>query len=134
MKPDPRWAGVGAVAIKAGCLLAILAGVVWTVRRGIADLRARPNQPDSTRLAMRLMPSNGAYAAQLADEDYAVDPDAARALLERAVKLNRYDASSWIQLGLLYESANEPARAEEALGQAAKVDTTFLPGWSLANF
>jgi tetratricopeptide (TPR) repeat protein len=133
MKLDPRWRA-GTVAIKAGCLLAIVAGIVWNVRFGIADFWARQNQPDSTRLALHLMPSNGAFAAQLADEVYAVDPESARALLERAVQLNRYDASSWIQLGLLYESANEPARAEEALEQAAMVDTTFLPSWSLANF
>jgi tetratricopeptide (TPR) repeat protein len=134
MKWDPRWVRVGTVAIKAGCLLAMVAGIAWNVRFGIADFLARRNQPDSTRLALRLMPANGAFAAQLADEVYAVDPESAKTLLERAVKLNRYDASSWIQLGLLYESANEPARAEEALGQAAMVDTTFLPGWSLANF
>jgi hypothetical protein len=125
---------LGTVAIKAGCLLAMVAGIVWNVRFGIADFLARQNQPDSTRLALRLVPANGAFAAQLADEVYAVDPESARTLLERAVKLNRFDSSSWIQLGLLYESANEPARAEEALGQAAMVDTTFLPGWSLANF
>ena len=40
----------------------------------IADLAARRNQPDATRLAMRLMPVNGAYPAQLADEIYASDP------------------------------------------------------------
>jgi tetratricopeptide (TPR) repeat protein len=114
--------------------LAILAAIVWNVRFGIADLLARRNQPDSTRLAMRLAPANSAYAAQLADEIYAGDPESARSLLQRAVQLNRYDASSWIQLGLLYEAANDSARAEEALGQAAQVDATFLPGWSLANF
>jgi tetratricopeptide (TPR) repeat protein len=133
MKRDPRWLVV-TVAIKAGCLLAIVSGIVWNARFGIADFLARRNQPESTRMAMRLMPANGAFAAQLADEIYAVDPEAARSLLQRAVALNRYDASSWIQLGLLYESANDSVRAEEALGQAAKVDTTFLPGWSLANF
>jgi tetratricopeptide (TPR) repeat protein len=120
--------------VKAGCLLALLLGILWNVRFGIADFLARRNQPESTRLAMRLMPVNGAYAAQLADEIYAVDPEAARSLLQRAVKLNRYDASSWIQLGLLREAANDLSGAEEALGQAAKVDSTFLPGWSLANF
>ena len=122
------------LTVKAGCLLALLLGILWNVRFGIADFLARRNQPDSTRLAMRLMPLNGAYAAQLADEIYAVDPESARSLLQQAVKLNRYDASSWIQLGLLCEAANDLPAAEAALGQAAKVDSTFLPGWSLANF
>ena len=87
--------------------MALAVGIVWNVLFAVADLSARRNQPDSTRLAMRLMPANGAYPAQLADEIYAVDPPAAKSLLQRAVKLNRYDASSWIQLGLLSEAAND---------------------------
>ncbi len=122
------------LTVKAGCLLALLLGIGWNIRFGIADFVARRNEPDSTRWAMRLMPRNGAYAAQLADEIYAVNPKSARSLLQQAVKLNRYDASSWIQLGLLCEAANDLPAAEAALGQAAKVDSTFLPGWSLANF
>ena len=65
---------------------------------------------------------------------YAIDPAAAKSLLERAVKLNPYDAASWIQLGLLCEAANDLPQAEEALSRAANVDSTFLPSWSLANF
>ncbi len=83
---------------------------------------------------MRWMPENGAYPAQLADEIYALDPVAAKSLLQRAVQLNRYDAASWIQLGLLSEAGNDLPGAEEALLQAARVDATFLPSWSLANF
>ena len=109
-------------------------GIIWNCAFAIADLLARRNQPDSTRLAMRLMPVNGAYPAQLADELYASDPAAAKSLLERAVKLNRYDAASWIQLGLLSEAGNDLPQAEKALLQAASVDSTFLPSWSLANF
>ena len=83
---------------------------------------------------MRWMPANGAYPAQLADEIYAIDPASAKSLLQRAVQLNRYDASSWIQLGLLSEAGNDLPGAEKALLQAASVDATFLPSWSLANF
>ncbi len=109
-------------------------GIVWNVRFAVADLGARLNQPESTRLAMRWMPANGAYPAQLADEIYAVDPVAAKSLLQRAVQLNRYNAAGWIQLGLLSEAGNDLPGAEEALLQAASVDATFLPSWSLANF
>jgi len=80
------------------------------------------------------MPGNGAYAAQLADELYASDPMEAKSLLQKAVRLNRFDAASWIQLGLLCESGNDLPQAEESLLQAARVDATFLPSWSLANF
>jgi tetratricopeptide (TPR) repeat protein len=125
---------LGILAIQTSCLAALVLGVVWNVRFAVADLLARRNQPDSTRMAMRWMPVNGAYPAQLADEIYALDPASAKSLLQRAVKLNRYDAASWIQLGLLSEAGNDLPGAEEALLQAASVDATFLPGWSLANF
>jgi tetratricopeptide (TPR) repeat protein len=115
-------------------LAALLVGIVWNLRLAVADLAARRNSPDGTRLAMRMMPGNGTYAAQLADELYASDPVGAKALLEKAVRLNRFDAASWIQLGLLYEAGNDFPQAEESLLQAARVDSTFLPSWSLANF
>lgn len=119
---------------KAVFLAALLVGIVWNLRLAMADLAARRNSPDGTRLAMRVMPGNGAYAAQMADELYASDPAAAKSLLQKAVRLNRFDAASWIQLGLLCESGNDLPQAEESLLQAARVDSTFLPGWSLANF
>jgi tetratricopeptide (TPR) repeat protein len=122
------------VSIEAGCLVGLAVGIAWNALYSIADLLARRNQPESTRLAMRLMPENGAYPAQLADQIYAIDPATAKSLLERAVKLNPYDAASWIQLGLLCEAANDLPQAEEALSRAANVDSTFLPSWSLANF
>ena len=121
-------------AITAGCLVALMAGIAWNLLFAIADLSARRNQPDGIRLAMRLMPANGSYPAQLADQIYAIDPAAAKSLLQRAVALNRYDASSWIQLGLLDEAADNLPQAEEALSRAADADSTFLPSWSLANF
>jgi tetratricopeptide (TPR) repeat protein len=121
-------------AVTAGCLVALVAGIAWNLLFAVADLSARRNQPDGIRLAMRLMPANGAYPAQLADQIYALDPTEAKSLLQRAVKLNRYDASSWIQLALLCEAADDLPQAEEALSRAADADSTFLPSWSLANF
>lgn len=125
---------LGVLAIQGSCLAALGLGIVWNVRFAVADLAARRNQPDSTRLAMRWMPVNGAYPAQLADEIYALDPASAKSLLQRAVQLNRYNAASWIQLGLLSEAGNDLPGAEKALLQAVSVDATFLPSWSLANF
>ena len=110
----------GVLAIQASCLAALVLGIVWNVRFAVADLLARRNQPERTRLAMRWMPVNGAYPAQLAGEIYALDPPSAKSLLQRAVQLNRYDASSWIQLGLLSEAGNDLPGAEKALLQAAK--------------
>ncbi len=125
---------LGVLTIKAGCLAMIVVGIVWNIFFAAADLLARRNQPDCTHLAMRLAPANGAYPAQLAGEIFASDSGSARSLLRRAVQLNRYDASSWIQLGLLCEAGNDVPRAEDAFLRAAGVDSTFLPSWSLANF
>src|ERR1700735_4007512 len=119
---------------KAVLLAALLVGIVWNLRLAAADLAVARNNPDGTRLAMRWMPGNGSYAAQLADELYASDPVEAKSLLQKAVRSNRFDAASWIQLGLLCEAANDIPQAEESLLQAAAVDSTFLPSWSLANF
>jgi tetratricopeptide (TPR) repeat protein len=116
------------------CLAALAVGIIWNGLFAAADLLARRNQPDSTRLAMRLIPVNAAYPAQLAEELYASDPPAAKSLLQKAVKLNRYDAPSWIQLGLLSEAENDLPQAEGSLLQAASADSTFLPSWSLTNF
>jgi tetratricopeptide (TPR) repeat protein len=122
------------LAIKGVCLAALTLGIVWNGLFAVADLSARRNQPDSTRFAMRLMPANAAYPAQLAEELYASDPPGAKLLLQKAVKLNRYEAASWIQLGLLSEAGNDLPQAEKSLLQAASADSTFLPSWSLANF
>src|SRR5882757_3803260 len=121
-------------AITAFCLAALAVGIVWNGLFAIADLSARRNQPDRTRLAMRLMPANAAYPAELAEELYASDPPAAKSLLQKAVKLNRYDAASWIQLGLLCEAEDDLPQAEKSLLQAVSADVTFLPSWSLTNF
>ena len=120
--------------IRVLCLLLLLAGMVWNVRFAIADLAARKNQPGPTRVAMRLVPENPAYAAQLAEEIYATDPSEAAQLLERALRQNRYDAPRWVELALLFEEANKLPQAETALLEAAQVDATYLPNWSLANF
>jgi tetratricopeptide (TPR) repeat protein len=121
-------------ALRISCLAALMVGIAWNVRFGVADLLARRNQLDDTRLAMRLLPANAVYPAQLAEEVYAIDPASAKSLLQGAVKLDRYDASSWIRLGLLYEAEDDLPHAEEALLRAAGADSTFLPSWSLANF
>ncbi len=121
-------------AIAGVCFVALMAGIVWSVLFAIADLYARRNQADATRIAMRLMPANAAYPAQLADELYASNPVEAKSLLQQAVNLNRFDAASWVKLGLLSEAGDDLPQAEKSLLRAADADSTFLPSWSLANF
>ena len=53
---------------------------------------------------------------------------------ERAVALNPWDARSWIELGLRAEAEGDGATSEACLLRAAKVDSKFLPRWTLANY
>jgi hypothetical protein len=62
------------------------------------------------------------------------DPQAAESLFRRAVRLDPYDSSSWISLGLLEEVQGDTVQAEAYLLHAARVDVTWMPDWSLANF
>ena len=68
---------LGVLTIKTSCLAMIVVGIIWNIFFGAADLLSRRNQPDSTRWAMRLVPGNGAYPAQLADEIFAIDSTSA---------------------------------------------------------
>lgn len=121
-------------ALKAGGILVLAAGVTWNACMSIADLLASRNQPQFLQQAIRLMPLNPGYRVQLANELFVMDPEAAQAALEKAVHLDPYKAPAWIQLGILYEGESDVPKAEHAFLQAAKVDKTFLPAWSLANF
>jgi tetratricopeptide (TPR) repeat protein len=116
------------------CLAALLLGIVWNFLFAVADWYARRNDPQTTRLAMKWMPENAAFTAQLADEVYASDPPQAKALLASALQRNRWNAAGWIHLALLHEAEGDRPGAEAALLRAADVDATFLPKWSLANF
>ena len=126
------------VTVRVCCLVALAAAIVWNVRCAAAGLLAErgglQGQPPGLWIAMRLMPANGAYAAEYADLVYASDPTLALRLLKTSVRLNPYDAASWIQLGLLLEAQGDTAAAESALLRAAGADKTFLPAWTLSNY
>jgi tetratricopeptide (TPR) repeat protein len=54
--------------------------------------------------------------------------------LKKAVAMNPLDAAAWMTLGLRAESRGDAAEAERDLVQAAAVDHTFKPAWTLANY
>ena len=62
------------------------------------------------------------------------DREHASDLLTTSLNLDRYDAEADIELGLQYESEGDFGRAEKKLLDAFRVDHTYLPRWSLANF
>ncbi len=118
-----------------GCAVAGLAlATLWTLRIGLADIDFQRHTLIDTEKAIRLTPGQAEYQNHLAG--YLADTDGREAMraLKHAVALNPYDAAAWIQLGLFYEAKNRFSDASRCLYQAAQVDHTFLPAWSLANF
>lgn len=58
----------------------------------------------------------------------------AEVLLTRAIRLNPYNAGPLTDLANLLEQQRHFGRAEEALLEANRVDKTYFPRWTLANF
>jgi hypothetical protein len=77
--------------------------------------------------ARELAPGNASYFTSAADS-------ADRPILEAAIALDPYYSHGWIELGLEAELAGDTARAERLLLEAARVDKTYEPRWTLANF
>ncbi len=100
---------------------ACLGAAYYSLRIAYAEYLFRTDRPGAIERAAALAPLRADYQARL-DR------------LDRAVKLNPYLASAWIELGLRSEAAGDVAKAETLLRQAARVDRTFEPSWTLANF
>ena len=105
------------------CGTLALAGY-WTLRLGYADRLYQAGTAASIHAARRLAPGNAAYYR------------GARAAADtrEALRLNPRDAAAWIELGLAAEIGGDLPRAEKQLLEATRVDRTYEPRWSLANF
>ena len=101
-------------------LVCVTAGF-YALRLGYAEYLFRSGRPESMARAATLSPQNADYQARL-DR------------LDRAVRLNPYLSAAWIELGMRAEAAGDFTRAEAALREAARVDRTFDPRWTLANY
>jgi len=117
------------------CVVVLFAAILWSFRIALAD-HAFNNRHTlgGGRQAVRLMPNQALYSAELANQLHDTDPEQAKKLLEHSLQINPYASAQWIQLGLWYETENDPDKAEKALLRAASVDATFMPSWSLANY
>ena len=104
-----------------GIALACLAAAYYSIRLGYAEYLFRTGRLESIERAADLVPLQADYQARL-DR------------LELAVRLNPHFSAAWIELGMRAEAAGDLGRAEMALLQAARVDRTFAPRWTLANF
>lgn len=123
-------ATLGMLCSVAGLALA----TTWTLRIGLAGIYFQQHTLASTEKALRLTPGQAEYEEHLSGYLRDTDEQGATQALRRAVALDPYDANAWIQLGLSYEAKNRLSDASRCLHQAAAVDRTFLPAWSLANF
>jgi tetratricopeptide (TPR) repeat protein len=101
--------------------LACLGAAYYSLRIAYAEYLFRTDRPGAIEHAAALAPLRADYQARVNR-------------LDRAVKLNPYLASAWIELGLRAEAAGNVQKAEASLRQAALVDRTFEPRWTLANF
>ena len=86
-----------------------------------ADFLFHSGTPENIQKAAAIVPSNPTYAYRSGN-------------LKRAVQLNPYLSPAWIDLAFAAEAANNPHEAEKLFLQAAQVDQTFTPRWTLANF
>jgi tetratricopeptide (TPR) repeat protein len=114
----------------AAALAASLLSLAGTVLLAWQDHLARGAGRPAIESAIRLAPGNAKNYAALALLGGADRTSA----LESAVRLNRFDSKSWIELGLDWELRGGRARAERCLLEAARVDKTYAPRWTLANF
>lgn len=117
-------------------ILVLLLGVLfliaayWSYRLGRADLLFRKGTQESVSRAVDLLPGHSQYRVRRSEWN-----EAGRiADLKAAVALNRYNSQAWIELGLIAERQNDFAGAERCLLEAAEVDKTFVPRWTLANY
>jgi hypothetical protein len=135
MEPDPG-ANKAAGTVRSDIMrhlaaLAVFASLgtatFWTLRLAYADSLFHTGVSTAVVRARGLAPANATYFT--AANDFSERP-----ILEAAVALAPYYSHGWIELGLDAELAGDTARAEHLLLEAARVDKTYEPRWTLANF
>jgi len=113
-----------------GLAIALAVGFYWSVRLTQADTYYRKATAESLGRALILDPGNADYQLAWAD---VVSRDYLTAL-QRAVRLNPFQSSLWMELGLRAEMEGDLALAEKALLEAARRDRTHKPRLMLAHF
>jgi hypothetical protein len=112
-------------------VLASLVAVAYSAILFTASCLARQQTPASLSSAARLVPFNADYLISLAE----LKPAESEKLLREAVKQNPFIGDVWIRLALQSEiQSRDAAAAERDYLRAARVDHTYVPKWTLANF
>lgn len=109
-----------------------LAGALWSLVLGYADMEFRSGSASGVATALRIAPMDAGYLAQWSL--LTPNREDASHSLERAVYYDSYYAWAWIQLGAAAESEGRYDLAERDLLRAARVDRGFSPRWALCDF
>lgn len=122
-------------AVPVGVAVVAMA-LYWSLRITYAEILFTGDTLTSVERAIRLVPSNARYYVHQADllEQTGADEKLQETALERAVALNPRDSQVWIELGLRAEMRGRFSQAEAYLLEAARVDTTYQPRSTLANY
>ena len=118
-------------------MIVVFSGAAWwSVRVAQADLLEQRPDAASARQAAALTPASARAHFNAAERISAVNPlsDAEETELRTAVELNPRDSAAWMARGLKAEISGDNARAEQHLLEAARIDHTLRPAWTLANF
>jgi len=107
-----------------------LAALVCAFALAVSDALLSTGRPELLRYASFLAPLDSRIHWILAG----VDPTRAPTHLERIRELSPVDARIRIQDALIAEQRGDLAAAERELLEAARLDRTFLPRWTLINF
>lgn len=123
-------------AVPAGGVAVVAMALYWSLRITYAEILFTGDTLTSVGRAIRLVPSNARYYVRQADllEQTGADEKLQEAALECAVALNPRDSRAWIDLGLLAETRGRFSQGEAYLLEAARVDTTYQPRSTLANY
>ncbi len=108
----------------------------WSIRTARADWLASAGTAEGFAKARLLTPGDPNLETRAAlDHSDSGDPSpAVDEELRRAARMNPFNSSVLMTLGLREEFGGENAGAEEDLVRAAAVDHQFKPAWTLANY
>jgi tetratricopeptide (TPR) repeat protein len=122
--------------IAAAAMAALVAATLLSLRLAWSDILESRGDLASLRKSIQLTPLNARALVSEAVMIAARDPagDQAETPLRAALALDPRNAAAWMDLGVKAEFRGDMAQAEKLLLEAARVDRTFKPAWTLANF
>jgi tetratricopeptide (TPR) repeat protein len=105
-------------------------GGYWSLRVGYAAYVAADFDKAALERGIRWAPGNPDYYAGLAE----ADPKEALAAVRKAVDLNPYSSSIWMEYSKVAEARMDFGQAEACLLKAVRLDNTFAPRWLLSEY